>query len=153
MAPARVYGESSMKYALRITEVQHAALRSHLFPAGRDAEDGAGDGHAAIGGGDIQVAGTAFGGLHDDAAATQADGEIASGPGAGESGTFAEFHHATVLQLQHGGGILGGTDLNAVGEVLAGGQHLDSGGQDFVERSEEHTSELQSLRHLVCRLL
>src|ERR1035441_2547606 len=32
MAPARVYGESSMKYALRITEVQHAALRSHLFP-------------------------------------------------------------------------------------------------------------------------
>src|SRR5437899_9470654 len=24
---------------------------------------------------------------------------------------------------------------------------------DYVERSEEHTSELQSLRHLVCRLL
>src|SRR5258705_1347495 len=27
------------------------------------------------------------------------------------------------------------------------------GGQVHVERSEEHTSELQSLRHLVCRLL
>src|SRR5258705_5015564 len=25
--------------------------------------------------------------------------------------------------------------------------------QDLVDRSEEHTSELQSLRHLVCRLL
>src|ERR1035441_4486215 len=24
---------------------------------------------------------------------------------------------------------------------------------DFIQRSEEHTSELQSLRHLVCRLL
>src|ERR1035438_10587902 len=27
------------------------------------------------------------------------------------------------------------------------------GGGDFLKRSEEHTSELQSLRHLVCRLL
>src|SRR5205814_8835468 len=26
-------------------------------------------------------------------------------------------------------------------------------GRDIVQRSEEHTSELQSLRHLVCRLL
>src|SRR5258705_4250294 len=25
--------------------------------------------------------------------------------------------------------------------------------EDFLQRSEEHTSELQSLRHLVCRLL
>src|SRR5262245_42802613 len=29
----------------------------------------------------------------------------------------------------------------------------DNAGQDFRDRSEEHTSELQSLRHLVCRLL
>src|ERR1035438_4113042 len=29
----------------------------------------------------------------------------------------------------------------------------DNGIQVFVDRSEEHTSELQSLRHLVCRLL
>src|SRR5947199_7424635 len=27
------------------------------------------------------------------------------------------------------------------------------GGDDYFARSEEHTSELQSLRHLVCRLL
>src|SRR5437899_5831022 len=33
--------------------------------------------------------------------------------------------------------------------------HLDPNGQDSSKRnrSEEHTSELQSLRHLVCRLL
>src|SRR5437899_5700045 len=30
---------------------------------------------------------------------------------------------------------------------------LDLSGVDFKRRSEEHTSELQSLRHLVCRLL
>src|SRR5436853_5588967 len=30
---------------------------------------------------------------------------------------------------------------------------LEKAGADMLERSEEHTSELQSLRHLVCRLL
>src|SRR5262245_64674653 len=30
---------------------------------------------------------------------------------------------------------------------------LESDPENFSERSEEHTSELQSLRHLVCRLL
>src|ERR1035441_11019564 len=34
--------------------------------------------------------------------------------------------------------------------VLRAGSDADAGG---VRRSEEHTSELQSLRHLVCRLL
>src|SRR5258705_5311749 len=34
----------------------------------------------------------------------------------------------------------------------AGEQRLDLGGRRII-RSEEHTSELQSLRHLVCRLL
>src|SRR5262245_62588367 len=29
----------------------------------------------------------------------------------------------------------------------------DGAGLEYIERSEEHTSELQSLRHLVCRLL
>src|SRR5471030_3428230 len=33
------------------------------------------------------------------------------------------------------------------------GRHHDRCGQGAVARSEEHTSELQSLRHLVCRLL
>src|SRR5436853_1846160 len=31
--------------------------------------------------------------------------------------------------------------------------YLHSVGERFTDRSEEHTSELQSLRHLVCRLL
>src|ERR1039458_942830 len=30
---------------------------------------------------------------------------------------------------------------------------IPSGGAEVMQRSEEHTSELQSLRHLVCRLL
>src|SRR5262245_65282539 len=54
-------------------------------------------------------------------------------------------------------------DLAAGGAfTLLGGSRFDAGageGDRFViagsevERSEEHTSELQSLRHLVCRLL
>src|SRR5437899_4887298 len=32
------------------------------------------------------------------------------------------------------------------------GSHVRNDGFDLVRRSEEHTSELQSLRHLVCRL-
>ena len=39
------------------------------------------------------------------------------------------------LQLQHGVGILGGADLDAVGQFLARGQHLDSGRQDLIERA------------------
>src|SRR5205814_6565394 len=48
-------------------------------------------------------------------------------------------------------------------EILQGGPvrrglhgaqvHLQSAAQQYFTRSEEHTSELQSLRHLVCRLL
>ena len=106
---------------------------SRALDAAGDAEDGAGDGHAAIGGGHIEVAGTALGGLHDDAAASQADGEIAGGLGVGEFGTLAEFHDAAVFQLQHRVGIFGGADLDAVGEVLAHGQHLDSSGQDLIK--------------------
>src|ERR1019366_3813137 len=41
---------------------------------------------------------------------------------------------AAVLQLQHGVGIFGGADLHTVGQVLAGGQHLDSGGQNLIQR-------------------
>src|SRR5262245_65980179 len=38
--------------------------------------------------------------------------------------------------------------------AVAGGHHPGAPGQRVLaERSEEHTSELQSLRHLVCRLL
>src|ERR1035438_4723483 len=34
----------------------------------------------------------------------------------------------------------------------APGAHVERGGNEIESRSEEHTSELQSLRHLVCRL-
>src|SRR2546429_6699425 len=42
-----------------------------------------------------------------------------------------------------------------VGDASAGARVLDLGGQHplVVSRSEEHTSELQSRLHLVCRLL
>src|SRR5439155_21331756 len=43
---------------------------------------------------------------------------------------------------------LGPTHVRALDEKLPG-----RGGEFFVERSEEHTSELQSRGHLVCRLL
>src|SRR5262245_66689787 len=48
------------------------------------------------------------------------------------------------------------------GKVVAGGSTISqqlaknlllSGERSYLRRSEEHTSELQSLRHLVCRLL
>src|SRR5258705_1944372 len=45
-------------------------------------------------------------------------------------------------------------DVNDLGQVVGSdeGSSLDLGGRRII-RSEEHTSELQSLRHLVCRLL
>ena len=105
-----------------------------LHTAG-DAEHRARDGHPAIGRGHIQVAGTALGGLHDDAAPSQAYGEVASRLRAGEFGALAQFHHAAILQLQHRVGILGGADLHPVGQVLAGRQHLDSRGQNLIKRA------------------
>src|SRR5262245_63081114 len=60
-------------------------------------------------------------------------------------------HHAAWRDLQDGGGLF---DAQA-GEEL----HFDNTRHALVQRgqrtqrSEEHTSELQSLRHLVCRLL
>src|SRR5260370_4281193 len=83
----------------------------------------------------MQVGRTAVGGLHDDAAPTQGDGEIAGGLRAGESGAFAEFDHAAIFQEQHGVGVFSGADLDTVGEVLAGGHELDSGGQDLIKRA------------------
>src|ERR1039458_10460813 len=49
----------------------------------------------------------------------------------------------------------GEASLGKAAEVagLPVGQMMDLLGQFGVRRSEEHTSELQSLRHLVCRLL
>src|SRR5262245_64328506 len=55
----------------------------------------------------------------------------------------AEAAHQLLLAADH-------TDRQAAAEALAVGDHV---GLDAEIRSEEHTSELQSLRHLVCRLL
>src|SRR5438045_7006709 len=47
-----------------------------------------------------------------------------------------------------GDAALSGVDRAGLGRLLGDGNRISIG-----ERSEEHTSELQSLRHLVCRLL
>src|ERR1035441_1173410 len=98
-------------------------------------------------------------------------------PGIGPPGRFRWWHGPCVLLLrraEHGAhaGADGAADIERRGgarvwhlqavrrfaEQLqrAPADHGDSGGADGVslgDRSEEHTSELQSLRHLVCRLL
>src|SRR5947199_5890293 len=47
----------------------------------------------------------------------------------------------------------GGTHGYAVSAIRSGGFHCYLPSFTEIFRSEEHTSELQSLRHLVCRLL
>src|SRR5205814_5016629 len=69
-----------------------------------------------------------------------ADASIAAGPvgrsaGASTNGNLS----AEVLSYSRAHGVFAGINL--------------SGGALRADRSEEHTSELQSLRHLVCRLL
>ncbi|SPE30415.1 hypothetical protein SBA6_1260013 [Candidatus Sulfopaludibacter sp. SbA6] len=103
--------------------------------AGAHAEDRAGDGHAAIGSGHEQVAVAPLGGLHDDAAANQMDSEIAGGLVGGKAGTLAQLHHRAIPQLQHGIGILGGAQLDAIRQILAGEQRANPRGGDFVERA------------------
>src|SRR5438045_7443548 len=44
-------------------------------------------------------------------------------------------------------------ELLGFGEALHGGEDILMLRNRLFQRSEEHTSELQSLRHLVCRLL
>src|SRR5262245_64098719 len=63
----------------------------------------------------------------------------------------AALHHPPVLRLQslgHGPGEQVENRLADDFVVIPDAAHLHVAG-----RSEEHTSELQSLRHLVCRLL
>src|SRR5688500_7277473 len=64
------------------------------------------------------------------------------GPG-GETGRHMHLYPAFVYVLE------GGIDV----EIEGGGSHGYKAGDSFVERSEEHTSELQSPCNLVCRLL
>src|SRR5947199_7023950 len=59
------------------------------------------------------------------------------------------FPYTTLFDLLHVGHLRYLRAARALGDVLFVGLNGDAA----VARSEEHTSELQSLRHLVCRLL
>src|SRR5947199_5734028 len=64
------------------------------------------------------------------------------------------FPYTTLFRSVSGGGNLGGALARGAQRLLvriAGLPRLTL--EAHQERSEEHTSELQSLRHLVCRLL
>src|ERR1035438_10759001 len=67
------------------------------------------------------------------------------------AGTSIQIHQTLggsyTVQTDHGLFRIDGKDGDAFGEQAA--DHT----VDAATRSEEHTSELQSLRHLVCRLL
>src|SRR5437899_10125791 len=73
------------------------------------------------------------------------------------------FPYTTLFRSAHAGGDVDSVDLDAqhVEDVRARETLRASAteraegftGSDIFDRSEEHTSELQSLRHLVCRLL
>ena len=57
------------------------------------------------------MTGVAFGGLHDDGAAIEADGHIGAAFGDGEAGAFAHFYVRAVVQAEDGVGIAGGADV------------------------------------------
>src|SRR5437899_7243963 len=58
-----------------------------------------------------------------------------------------------VVSLAESQWIIGAYGLTLAGFLMLSGRAGDVYGQKKLFRSEEHTSELQSLRHLVCRLL
>src|SRR5258705_13048401 len=61
------------------------------------------------------------------------------------------FPYTTLFRSVGGAGRRG--QPAPAGDGDAAGDHGVGDGLETEERSEEHTSELQSLRHLVCRLL
>src|SRR5262245_62728399 len=68
-----------------------------------------------------------------------------------ELAATAETHLKQAIEADHGDFVaqhMIGAGLLCLGELDQAKQHLE-----LSIRSEEHTSELQSLRHLVCRLL
>ena len=100
--------------------LEHGNARS--LDAGVYAEHRSGDGHAAIGGGHIKMARAPLGGLHDDAAAVHVDRNVLPALRTRQRGAFAKLDGGAVPQLQGSVGILGGADLHAAGQILAGGQ-------------------------------
>src|SRR5258705_1438436 len=67
-------------------------------------------------------------------------------------GGFAESWRHNVRPLANRATVYS-VDLPGFGESAKPRTHYRLGGRRSTRRSEEHTSELQSLRHLVCRLL
>src|SRR5205814_9473036 len=65
------------------------------------------------------------------------------------------FDDAILTKLKIGIPLIGGNSISPPGQALANRGIVDNvtGYSAYLVRSEEHTSELQSLRHLVCRLL
>mgnify|MGYP000055758079 CR=1 FL=1 len=74
-------------------------------------------------------------------------------------GTGEEAVLGLKVKVHYTGWLLDGTqfdtsrDSNSPFEFSLGAREVIRGWDIGVQRSEEHTSELQSLRHLVCRLL
>src|SRR5947199_5387928 len=69
------------------------------------------------------------------------------------SGEFCWTKSDSPKVLPKRSGYRGGACARFHDHARAGGRGLPSARDRGTERSEEHTSELQSLRHLVCRLL
>src|SRR5205814_10349728 len=79
--------------------------------------------------------------------------------GRSSGGGDGQFERVGTEDIRHEGGHGGTGKANGAGGDGAAGRSGDEGPgvsegeRGLVRRSEEHTSELQSLRHLVCRLL
>src|SRR5262245_63819381 len=68
--------------------------------------------------------------------------------------TAGEMQHRLLRRLLvlEMGRIAGPADLYTAKEIGLGARHAEETRAREFDRSEEHTSELQSLRHIVCRL-
>src|SRR2546429_7318460 len=62
------------------------------------------------------------------------------------------FPYTTLFRSNLGGNLRCGPNLDRLGKTAVWFQ-ADNQGRTYEDRSEEHTSELQSRLHLVCRLL
>src|SRR5438045_5138391 len=63
------------------------------------------------------------------------------------------FPYTTLFRSERGGGLVEDQDRRVLEQDPGDRQPLLLAARQLDARSEEHTSELQSLRHLVCRLL
>src|SRR5580692_7476433 len=99
---------------MAILRHQHGSLddrNTRSFEPAVHAENGAGNGYAAIARGDIEVAGVALGGLDDDGAAIQTDGHIVAAFGDGEARALAHLDVRAIAETEYGVRIAGGADI------------------------------------------